>query len=159
MGRVTDEDLTQLRRCIELAREALDRGDEPFGSVLVGGDGAVLAEQSNRINTQRDVTAHPELWLAQWAGHHLSPEECAAATMYTSGEHCPMCAAAHFWAGIGRLVYVMSGEQLGARCGPGRPSLGLSTRELFARGNREIVVEGPIDELVDEVLAMFDGLP
>lgn len=32
--------------------------------------------------------------------------------MYTSGEHCPMCAAAHGWAGIGGLVYLSSAKQL-----------------------------------------------
>lgn len=151
------EDLDHLRRCVALAGEAADRGDEPFGSVLVAGDGRVLAERSNRVNTDGDITAHPELWLAQWAAQNLSADESAAATMYTSGEHCPMCAAAHFWAGIGRLVFVMSGEQLAARCGPDRPTLALSTRELFDRGNREIAVEGPVDELVDEVLALFSG--
>ncbi len=36
-------DLVHLRRCVDLAREALEAGDEPFGSVLVGPDGAVLA--------------------------------------------------------------------------------------------------------------------
>lgn len=149
-------DRAHLQRCIELASEARDRGDEPFGSVLVSGDGQVLAEQSNRIHTDRDVTAHPELWLATWASHNLSAEDCAAATMYTSGEHCPMCAAAHFWAGIGRLVFVMSGEQLGTKRGPDWPSLNLSSREVFARGNRDITVVGPVDDLVDDVLALFD---
>ena len=29
------EDLPHLRRCVELAREALDDGDEPFGLSLI----------------------------------------------------------------------------------------------------------------------------
>ncbi len=154
---MTPTDLEHLRRCIELAREARDRGDEPFGSILVGGDGTVLAERSNRVHTDHDVTAHPEHWLASWASRHLTPEQCVAATMYTSGEHCAMCSAAHFWAGIGRLVFVVAGEQLGARRGPSWPTLTLSSREVFARGNRDIVVVGPADddELVAEVLALF----
>lgn len=41
---MNDNDLRHLRRCVELAELALDGGDEPFGSVLVTGDGAVLAE-------------------------------------------------------------------------------------------------------------------
>lgn len=153
---MTPNDLDHLRRCIELAGEAKARGDEPFGSVLVGGDGAVLAERSNRVNTDHDVTAHPEHWLASWASQHLDADQCAAATMYTSGEHCAMCSAAHFWAGIGRLVFVMSGEQLAAKRGPEAPGLALSSREVFARGNRDIEVEGPADDdLVAEVLALF----
>ena len=38
--------------------------------------------------------------------------ERAGATVYTSGEHCPMCAAAHGWVGLGRVVYVASSAQL-----------------------------------------------
>ena len=44
-----DVELKHLRRCVELATEALDAGDEPFGSVLVSGDGRVLAEDRNRV--------------------------------------------------------------------------------------------------------------
>lgn len=90
----TKEELVHLRRCLELAAEALEAGDQPFGSVLVGADGKVLAEDRNRISSG-DSTRHPEFELARWAAEHLSPEERARATVYTSGEHCPMCAAAH----------------------------------------------------------------
>lgn len=107
----TDRD--HLRRCVALAEEALDAGDEPFGSVLVGPDGDVLSEARNRAVTG-DPTQHPELALAQWAAAHLSPEARAGATVYTSGEHCPMCSAAHAWAGLARIVYASSSEQLGA---------------------------------------------
>lgn len=100
-----------LLRCIELAKEALDAGDQPFGSVLVDADGDILAEDRNRI-ADGDNTQHPEFALARWAANNLSPEERAEATVYTSGEHCPMCAAAHAWVGLGRIVYVSSTEQL-----------------------------------------------
>src|SRR3712207_6925299 len=55
-----------------------------------------------------DATQHPEFAIARWAATHLTPDERAAATVYTSGEHCPMCAAAHAWAGLGRIVYARS---------------------------------------------------
>lgn len=32
----------------------------------------------------------------------LTAADRAAATVFTSGEHCPMCSAAHAWAGLGR---------------------------------------------------------
>jgi tRNA(Arg) A34 adenosine deaminase TadA len=150
-------DLTHLRRCIQLAASARARGDQPFGSLLVGGDGTVLAEDENRENTTRDCTAHPELTLARWAFQHLDAAERAATTMYTSCEHCPMCAGAHYWAGIGRLVFALSGEQLGAIAPDDRPALALGTREVFSRGNVEVVVEGPCVELSAEAHAVFDG--
>lgn len=81
---LTETDLKHLRRCVELAEEALAAGDEPFGSVLVAGDGTVLAEERNRIHTASDPTQHPEFLLAQWAARNMTAEERAAATMYTS---------------------------------------------------------------------------
>ncbi len=106
------EERGHLERCIELAEQALAAGDEPFGSVLVGADGSRLAEGRNRVVATGDQTQHPEIELARWAAQHLSPADRARATVFTSGEHCPMCAAAHAWVGLGRIVYVHSSEQL-----------------------------------------------
>jgi tRNA(Arg) A34 adenosine deaminase TadA len=139
------DDLRHLRRCVELAREALEAGDDPFGSLLVGADGAVLREERNRAGGG-DETQHPELALAQWSAR-LSPEERAAATVYTSGEHCPMCSAAHAWMGLGRLVYAASAADLAAwRAGwglPAGPVRVLSVAEV-APG---VLVDGPAPEL------------
>ncbi len=107
----TPDDLVHLRRCVELAREALDDGDEPFGSLLVDRDGAVRFEDRNRVK-DGDATRHPEFEIARWAAEHLTPEERRAATVYTSGEHCAMCSAAHAWVGLGPVVYASSTTQL-----------------------------------------------
>ncbi len=101
-----------LARCVELAREALDDGDDPFGSVLVDRTANVLAESRNRERTRADPTAHPEFELAQWAWRNLSAQERSSAIVYTSGEHCPMCAAAHGWVGLGAIVFAVSAPQL-----------------------------------------------
>ena len=122
MAELTEVDLAHLRRCVELAREALDAGDEPFGSVLVDADGTALAEGRNRVVETGDATQHPEFELARWAAAHLTPEQRAGATVYTSGEHCAMCAAAHGWVGLGRIVYASSSAQLGAVAVGGRRS-------------------------------------
>lgn len=147
---VKDDELPYLRRCVELAAEALESGDEPFGSVLVDGDGTVLAEDHNRV-ASGDRTRHPEFELARWAAAHLSPAERAAATVYTSGEHCPMCAAAHAWVGLGRIVYVASSEQLASWLSelgvPAPPVRTLPVREI-APG---VAVAGPVPRLADEV--------
>ena len=101
-----------LERCIQLAREALDAGDDPFGSVLVSSEGSVLAEARNRERSLADPNAHPEFELARWAHHNLSREDRSRATVYTSGEHCPMCSAAHGWVGLGPIVFAASSAQL-----------------------------------------------
>lgn len=108
---LSETDRQHLRRCIELAREALNAGDQPFGSVLVDASGMERFADRNRV-AGGDHTRHPEFEIARWAAEHLSEEERARATVYTSGEHCPMCSAAHAWVGLGRIVYVASSAQL-----------------------------------------------
>ena len=150
---LTETDLTHLRRCVELAREALEDGDEPFGSVLVDATGTVRFEDRNRVK-DGDETRHPEFEIAKWSAGHLTPEERAAATVYTSGEHCPMCAAAHGWMRLGRIVYVASSAQLaswleewGVPAGPVAP---LPITDVVPGA----VVQGPVDELVEEIKAL-----
>ncbi|MBC8038689.1 MAG: nucleoside deaminase [Rhizobiales bacterium] len=145
-----DTEMRHLRRCVELAAEALDAGDEPFGSVLVGADGKVLAEDHNRV-ASGDQTRHPEFELARWAAANMTPEERAAATVFTSGEHCPMCAAAHGWVGLGRIMYVSSSRQLAAWLA----ELGIPPPPVRTLPIQEIVpgipVEGPVAGLAEQV--------
>jgi tRNA(Arg) A34 adenosine deaminase TadA len=143
---LTDADRTHLRRCVDLAEEALEAGDEPFGSLLVDADGRELFADRNRV-AGGDRTQHPEFAIARWAAEHLSPAERARATVFTSGEHCPMCAAAHAWVGLGRIVYASSSAQLtawltewGAQPGPVAPL----PVQAVAPG---IEVAGPDEEL------------
>jgi tRNA(Arg) A34 adenosine deaminase TadA len=108
-----------LRRAITLASEARTRGNPPFGSLLISADGVVLAEERNTSITDRDVTAHPELKLARWAARELPPERARATTMYTSCEPCAMCANVIARAGLGRVVYALSAEELQSLRPPG----------------------------------------
>jgi len=150
---ITDDDLRHLERCIELAAEAVDAGDEPFGSVLVAADGTVLREDHNRVSGG-DRTRHPELTLALWAAEHVPQAERGALTVYTSGEHCAMCSAAHAWAGLGRIVFATSTPQLvqwyadlGLAPGPVTP---LRITEV-APG---IPVDGPVEQYAERVRAL-----
>jgi tRNA(Arg) A34 adenosine deaminase TadA len=149
---LTDTDRQHLRRCVELAREALDAGDAPFGSVLAAADGRLLAEERNRWVTGGDRTLHPEFALARWAATNLEPDDRATATVFTTGEHCAMCSAAHGWVGLGRIVYITSTVQLGevaAELGmPASPVLPLAIQDV-APG---IPVAGPVPEFAAEVL-------
>ena len=139
-----------LTRAVDLAEQALEAGDEPFGSVLVSPEGGVLFEDHNHV-ADGDHTQHPEFAIARWAAQHLSPEKRAGCTVYTSGEHCPMCAAAHAWVGLGRIVYAASSAQVAAWLAdaglPPAPVRPLPVREV-APG---VEVEGPVEELAGEV--------
>ena len=107
-----ETDQKYLKKCLDLAKESVEAGDAAFGSVLVNEEGEIIAEARNRVN-EKTVLAHPEIDLAYWAAENLSEEERQKTTMYTTGEHCPMCSAAHGWVGIGTLVYLSSAKQLG----------------------------------------------
>jgi tRNA(Arg) A34 adenosine deaminase TadA len=147
---LSDRDLVHLRRAVALARQALERGDEPFGSLLVSEQGDVLFEDHNHV-VELEATQHPEFAIARWAAAHLSPAERAASTVYTSGEHCPMCAAAHGWAGLGRIAYAVSSAQLTAwRSAWGGPASPVTAYPIGALVPG-IVVDGPAPELQDEV--------
>lgn len=147
---LTDVDLKHLRRCIELAREALVTGSPPFGSLLTDGDGKVLTEDYNQIHSG-DRTHHPEMSMARWATTHLTPSERAATTVYTSGEHCAMCAAAHGWVGLGRIVYATSSAQLAGWLAewkiPRSRVRDLPIQQVLIG----IEVDGPAPELAEEI--------
>lgn len=105
-----------VERAIELAREAGDRGDGPYGSVLVR-DGEIVAEAGNREHTDDDIALHPELTLAREAASEMTPDERAETVMYTSTEPCPMCATGIVYAGLGGVVYSASGAAVEATVG------------------------------------------
>lgn len=144
------DDIEALRRCLELATEAVGAGDEAFGSLLVDAEGHVLREERNTVG-QGDPTAHPELALVRWAVARYPAAERASLTVYTSGEHCSMCAAAHAWAGLGPIVFAGSTAQLtqwrsswGAAPSPIRP---LAIHDV-APG---IVARGPFEVFAAEL--------
>jgi len=154
MERITEQDKNFLKQCLQLAQESLDAGDEPFGSVLVDESGSVIASSRNRVN-EINALAHPEIDLARWALENMKPEHRKTATMYTTGEHCPMCAGAHGWAGIGSLVYLASGMQLSAWFSEfGRdpaPINFIPVQDIL----KDIVIKGPVEGyLLDQIKEM-----
>ncbi|OAR22068.1 tRNA-specific adenosine deaminase [Streptomyces sp. ERV7] len=116
------DDHTLLRRAIALAAEARAHGNPPFGSLLAGPDGTVLAEAYNTTLTDKDITAHPELKLGKWAARELDAATAAHTTMYTSCQPCEMCRTVIQQAGLRRVVFALSDDQLlDIRPSSGRP--------------------------------------
>lgn len=144
-------DFKFFKSCLKLAEEALNAGDQPFGSILVNADDIIIAKARNRIN-EKNVLAHPEIELAQWALENLSIKERREAKMYTTGEHCPMCAGAHSWAQIGSLYYLSSTKQLGQWLdefgADVSPIQFVSARKIV----KDVIVKGPADgALLNEI--------
>jgi tRNA(adenine34) deaminase len=152
---MNDADLRHLRAAIAAARQAREHGNRPFGAVLVGADGRVLGEGENTQATTGDPTGHAELNLIHEVCPAYTREELAGATLYASGEPCPMCAAAIFWSGIGRVVFGISSRAVYEMAGDPPDQLRLSTREVLARGRRPVEVEGPV--LEEEARQVFES--
>ncbi len=144
-----DKDLRHLRRAIALSEQVKARGKHPFAALIVDDKGEVLAEAGNAFGwPDGDATGHAELVAVREASKRFPPERLAKATLYSSAEPCAMCAGAIYWSGISRLVYALSEQRLLSLTGnhPENPTLALPCREVFARGQREINVVGPLLE-------------
>jgi tRNA(Arg) A34 adenosine deaminase TadA len=144
---LTDE--TFLRRAIALSEEAVARGARPFGAVAVDGEGHIVAEaQAVETAEPRDWTAHSEMQALRAASAVLSWEALSRATVYASGEPCPMCAAAIYWCNIRRLVFGVSEPAMRDLRAPFARAAGIAMRcdEIFARCDRKVAVTGPLLE-------------
>jgi tRNA(Arg) A34 adenosine deaminase TadA len=146
-----------MRRALGLARRARDHGNHPFGALLTDAAGEVLLEAENTVVSASDCTGHAELNLMRQASRKLDTDALAAATLYCSTEPCAMCAGAIYWAGVSRVVFGLRESELPALTGadPRNPTLALPCREVFARGQRQIEVIGPL--LEDEARAVHEG--
>jgi tRNA(Arg) A34 adenosine deaminase TadA len=132
-----------LRRAIELAANARAEGEMPYGSLLVGPDGAVLAEDHNTVRSSGDITAHPELKLARWAAQHLDAETAKQTTMYTSTQPCPMCTGAIARSGLGCVVFALATDEHNQITGKPGPDA------------RPVTYDGP--HLLDQAGVPIDG--
>ena len=134
-----------VRAAMTLAAEAGDRGDPPFGSLLVDPSGAVVARASNRQHSKGDPTAHSEIELLRAAARdgHVAP--LAGYTVVINAEPCSMCASALVKAAPDSVVFGAMHEQ------HMDPDLGIA--DVFARARRPPRIEGGI--LADEAAAQI----
>lgn len=82
-----------IRRCIELALVARDRGDTPVGSLIVS-EGRIIAEGIEGVKVRQDITAHAELNAVREACRALSSLDLSRCALYTTAEPCWMCSYA-----------------------------------------------------------------
>lgn len=146
-----------LRQAIVLADKARERGNRPFGALIVAADGHVLAEASNANGESGDCTAHAELSAIRLASPLHSRDALATATLYSSAEPCVMCAGAIFWSAIGRVVYGIDAERLRVFRGErlDQKDAELSCRDVFERSSHAIECLGP--SLIDEASQSHQG--
>lgn len=131
-----------------LAIEAARQARFPFGAVIVR-DGTVLASGRNRGGERGDPTAHAELEVIRDAVTAHGAAALNGATLYASGEPCPMCMGAILWCGFGRVVFGASVAQLSTRL----DQIMLDSATVAAAGFRPVAITGGV--LADQAIALF----
>lgn len=153
---IDDDTLRFVRAAIKIAQNAREKGNHPFGALLVDQDGKVLLKAENTVVTERDCTGHAETNLMRKASRQYDPEFLATCTLYTSAEPCPMCSGAIFWGNVQRVVYGLGEEGLYEMIGDDAEEvLYLPCREVFKRGRKPIEVIGPV--LEEEARQVHEG--
>lgn len=145
-------DIKFLRLSNEVAKRAIALGNHPFGAVLVAPDReTILLTQCNI-----DTVNHAESTLARIAASNFTPDYLWNCTLYTAVEPCCMCAGTLYWANIGRVVYGMSEARLLACTGNHHenPTMSLPASRVFAHGQKNIVLVGPVDEVEEETVLL-----
>ncbi len=138
-----------MRRAIALSLRAIrtNRG-MPFGAVIVR-DGEVIAEAHNTVTSENDPTAHAEMNAIRAACAKLGRFRLEGCEIYASGEPCPMCLAAIYWARLDRIYYANRQEDAN-RVGFGDESF---YREISLPPDRRRI---PMRRLLgDEAVAVF----
>lgn len=143
---------TMLERAQAASRRAMDGGHHPFAALLVAADHeTVLMEQGNV-----DSVNHAEAVLARDAARRYSPAELWGCTLVTTVEPCAMCAGTQYWANIGRVVFGIEEKTLLAITGnhAENPTLDLPCRQVFARGQKDVRVIGPVPAAAEPIVAL-----
>lgn len=99
-----------MRHAIELGRKGSSAGDGgPFGAIVVKND-QIIGEGWNQVIASNDPTAHGEMLAIRNACKRLKNFSLQGSELYTSGQPCPMCLAAIYWARIDKVYYGFSVE-------------------------------------------------
>jgi tRNA(Arg) A34 adenosine deaminase TadA len=104
-----------LLRAIQVGRDGmLARRGGPFGALIVGSDGSIVAEGCNQVTSINDPTAHAEITAIRGACAALGTFTLAGHVLYSSCEPCPMCLAAAYWARVDGVVFAASRQDAAA---------------------------------------------
>ena len=89
---------------LQVAERAAARGEVPVGAVIVQ-DGMLLVRAGNRVEANKDPTAHAEMLAIRAAAEMLDAPRLPDCDLYVTLEPCAMCAAAISFARIRRLYF------------------------------------------------------
>src|SRR5262245_18985542 len=102
-----------MERAFEMRRLAVERGDQPYGAVIVR-DARIVGEGVSAVITANDPTAHAEIQAIRDAARRLGSRDLTGCEMYGTSRACTMCEAAAYWARVARLYFGASIVDAGA---------------------------------------------
>lgn len=105
-----------MKLALRHAQHGARESEVPIGAVIVDSDGTVLAASRNRVEAEKDATAHAEVLCMREAAKLNDNWRLSNCTLYSTLEPCPMCLSAMQSFRIKRLVYGAKDIRLGA-CG------------------------------------------
>ncbi len=101
-----------MKRALDEAYKAYDKGEVPVGAVIVF-QNKIIARAHNLTETLNDVTAHAEMQAFTAAADFLGGKYLKDCTLYVTLEPCQMCAGASYWTQISKIVYAAPEPQRG----------------------------------------------
>jgi tRNA(Arg) A34 adenosine deaminase TadA len=96
---------TLMKRAIQQAHLAAERGEVPVGALVLSPEGDILAEDGNRMREHKDPTAHAEMVVLRQAAEKLGQWRLDGCALYVTLEPCAMCAGALSLAKIKTLCF------------------------------------------------------
>jgi guanine deaminase len=104
--RVSSEDRKRfIQMAVDLSEQALDEGKGgPFGAIVVKGT-RIAGSSGNCVFSHTDPTAHAEIMAIRDACGNLGTDDLTGCDIYSSGEPCPMCMAAIYWAKVESVYF------------------------------------------------------
>lgn len=107
-----EEHLKYIQQSLDLAEKNVKQGrGGPFGAIIVK-NGIILAEGVNQVTSENDPTAHAEIVAIRNACIKLNSFSLEGASIYINAEPCPMCLSALYWAGVSKVFYAASSDDV-----------------------------------------------
>jgi tRNA(adenine34) deaminase len=97
--------LPPMNLALRAAREAAARGEVPVGAAVTGSDGEVLATAGNRVEGDRDASAHAEMLALRAAAAARGSPRLDDCDLWVTLEPCPMCATAAALFRVRRILF------------------------------------------------------
>jgi tRNA(Arg) A34 adenosine deaminase TadA len=143
-----------MQLALALAETATRDGEPPFGALVVGPGGDVVAQSTDRVVAEGDMTRHAEVNVVRLACRALGPD-LTGCTLYTTVEPCPMCFTSAWLARVSRLVFGCTMDAVHAVTRGQQREMRIPASEVNVRSGEPIELVGGV--MAEACLKLFEG--